>query len=137
MGNDDLASLVARLRQATSADDVQTVLDKQAPSVALVAALTLELRSATRAREALLASVAHDLRNPLNTFAMSAGLLRDDLESGDLDRNRAVGLLARMERASNRMQVLIEELLEASRVEAGGVEVHVREENAAAVAEAA
>ncbi len=76
-----------------------------------------------RAREALLASVSHDLRNPLNTFAMSLGLLRDDMERRDIEPTRALGLVGRMDRASERMQHLIEDLLEASRVQAGRIEL--------------
>src|SRR3954467_6005419 len=74
-------------------------------------------------RDALLASISHDLRNPLNTFAMSAGLLRDDVDHGSVDRTRALALLSRMERAVERMQRLIEDLVEASRVDARRVEL--------------
>ncbi len=101
------------------------------------AQMRIDLALATRAREVLLANVAHDLRNPLNTFAMSAGLLRDDLESADFDRTRGLNLLARMDRASARMQGLIEDLLEASRIEARAVELAPRREQAAVVARAA
>ncbi len=83
----------------------------------------------TRGREVLLAHIAHDLRNPLNTFTMSAGLLRDDLERGDVDVARGTSLISRMERASSRMQNLIEDLLEASRVDAGKVSYVFREES--------
>lgn len=72
---------------------------------------------ATRARDALFAGIAHDLRNPLNTFAMSTGLLKDDLESGQIDAARALSLVKRMERAAVRMQVLIDDLVVASRIE--------------------
>lgn len=72
---------------------------------------------ATRARDALFAGIAHDLRNPLNTFAMSTGLLKDDLEGGQVDAARALSLVKRMERAALRMQVLIDDLVVASRIE--------------------
>lgn len=101
------------------------------------AKLRTDLRAATRVREVLLASVAHDLRNPLNTFAMSAGLLRDDLEGPEFDRTRALSLLSRMDRASARMQALIEDLLEASRVEAGAIDAVRKPAQAAIVARAA
>ena len=101
------------------------------------ARLRTEVRAATRVREVLLASVAHDLRNPLNTFAMSTGLLRDDLEGPELDRTRALSLLTRMDRAATRMQVLIEDLLEASRIEGGTIEFMRRPEQASAIARAA
>src|SRR4051812_21412603 len=81
------------------------------------------IEEVTHAREALLASISHDLRNPLNTFAMSAGLLRDDVEHGSVDNTRALALLSRMERAVERMQRLIEDLVEASRVDARKVEL--------------
>lgn len=88
-----------------------------------IARLQSALDSATRAREALLAGVAHDLRNPLNTFAMSTGLLRDDLEHGDVDPARALGLVARMERAAQRMQHIIEDLVEGGRIEAKKIDL--------------
>jgi signal transduction histidine kinase len=150
-----LTSIAARLQAAPSTDEVRSAIAEAAkdlgePSVPASTALAVleeialdaaqtraDLRNATRVREVLLASVAHDLRNPLNTFAMSAGLLRDDLEGPEFDRTRALSLLARMERASTRMQGLIDDLLEASRVEGGNVEITRRPEDAAVVARAA
>jgi signal transduction histidine kinase len=85
----------------------------------------------TRARELLLGSVSHDLRNPLNTFAMSAGLLRDDLERNDVDTARGISLVSRMDRATARMQAQIEDLVEASRIDARKIDYVVREEPAA------
>lgn len=90
---------------------------------AKIEALEAALAEALRAREVLLSSVSHDLRNPLNTFAMSAGLLRDDLERGEVDATRALSLLGRMDRAVERMQRLIDDLHEASLVEARGIKL--------------
>lgn len=80
---------------------------------------------ATRARDALFAGIAHDLRNPLNTFAMSTGLLKDDLAGGELDAARALSLVKRMERAAQRMQLLIDDLVVASRIESDPAEANV------------
>lgn len=155
MSGKGLTWTAAHLRAAASPEDVRTAIAEAAGqlgdgSVPAATALSLleelaldcarvraDLRAATRVREVLLASVAHDLRNPLNTFAMSAGLLRDDLEGPDFDRTRALSLLTRMDRASSRMQGLIEDLLEASRVEGGGVELTRRQELAGPIARAA
>lgn len=93
--------------------------------------LRQRIETVTKARESLLASVSHDLRNPLNTFAMSAGLLRDDLERNDVDATRGIALVSRMDRATSRMQSLIEELVEASRVDARKIELAIRAESAA------
>ncbi|HSO30862.1 MAG TPA: HAMP domain-containing sensor histidine kinase [Labilithrix sp.] len=89
------------------------------------------VQSVTRAREALLGSISHDLRNPLNTFAMSAGLLRDDLERNEVDATRGISLVSRMDRATARMQSMIEDLVEASRVDAGKIDLTLRPEGAA------
>jgi K+-sensing histidine kinase KdpD len=80
---------------------------------------------ASRVRDALFAGIAHDLRNPLNTFAMSTGLLKDDLEGGDVDAARALSLVKRMERAAQRMQVLIDDLVVASRIESDPAQANV------------
>jgi signal transduction histidine kinase len=150
-----LSWTAAHLRAATSPDDVRTAIaeakeqlgEGAIPAATVLAALEevaleaarcrADLKNATRLREILLASVAHDLRNPLNTFAMSAGLIREDVEGPAFDRSRALSLLGRMDRASLRMQSLIEELLDASRVEAGTLELVQRAESATAIARAA
>ena len=123
------------ISRATSDDDA--VLDHALTQLATVAGLALEgarlrarVESVTNAREALLASVSHDLRNPLNTFAMSAGLLRDDLERNDINPSRGISLISRMERATLRMQRLIEDLVEASQIDARKIDVTPREEKA-------
>jgi K+-sensing histidine kinase KdpD len=120
-----------------SASDDDAVLDLTLGQLATVGGLALEsarlrarVESVTKAREVLLASVSHDLRNPLNTFAMSAGLLRDDLERNDVDSARGISLVSRMERATSRMQGLIEDLVEASRIDARRIELVLREEKA-------
>lgn len=117
--------------KATDAASAKALLDAIQHVLVDNAQLRAELVAATRARESLLASVSHDLRNPLNTFSMSAGLLRDDLERGDFDPTRAAGLTSRMERASARMQALIEDLIEASHIDARKIELSPRQERAA------
>jgi signal transduction histidine kinase len=145
----------AHLRAASTPDDVRVAIaeaaeklgDGSIPARTVLsmleelaldsARLRTEVRAATRVREVLLASVAHDLRNPLNTFAMSAGLLHDDLEGPAFDRTRALSLLTRMDRAATRMQHLIEDLLEASRIEGGTIEYARRPEHGPQIVRAA
>ena len=151
MSGKGLTWTTAHLRSVTTPEDVRSAVAEAGQNLgdaAVPAATVLQLleelaldgarlreglRSATRVREVLLASVAHDLRNPLNTFAMSAGLLRDDLEGPNLDRTRALALVSRMDRASGRMQSLIDDLLIASKIEAGAMEISRRAEPASAV----
>lgn len=136
---DEVKVAIAEAKAALGAEPVpaERVLELLEALALESAKLRNEVKTSTRAREVLLASVAHDLRNPLNTFAMSTGLLRDDLESPDFERSRAVSLVTRMERASTRMQRLIEDLLEASRIEAGNIELTKKAEDAADVVRAA
>jgi signal transduction histidine kinase len=120
---------------SSSADgNAEAALGQLAAVVGLAleaARLRVRVEAVTKARETLLASVSHDLRNPLNTFAMSAGLLRDDLERNDVDATRGISLVSRMERATSRMQGLIEDLVEASRIDAKKIDYAIREESAA------
>jgi PAS domain S-box-containing protein len=74
-----------------------------------------EARSAIAARDEMLAVVSHDLRSPLNTIRMCAAMLDEDPTP---DRARQVAGM--VERAVDQMDGLIADLLDVSRVEAGG-----------------
>ena len=73
--------------------------------------------AATRAREDLLATVSHDLKNPLNAIHLAAGLLRRQSAAGTGD------LLDRIDRSVARMTGLISDLLDAAKIEAGALRV--------------
>ena len=68
-----------------------------------------------RAREEVLAVVAHDLRNPLSTILGAATLL----EEGGQDAAQAREVLGMIRRAVDRMNRLIGDLLDVTRLEAG------------------
>ncbi|WP_437589554.1 ATP-binding protein [Sorangium sp. So ce1000] len=116
-------------------DEVLLTQLAQSASVALEnARLYNEAQAATRARDDLLAIVSHDLRNPLNTFAITASLLRSDLlQRKDGDDDDAVQLVDRMDRGIQSMTRLIEDLLDASRIEAGRLVVSPRVERGGAL----
>ncbi|HET7274454.1 MAG TPA: ATP-binding protein [Longimicrobiaceae bacterium] len=89
-----------------------------------------EAQQATRARDEMLAVVAHDLRNPLNTIFMSAGHLLDGLTSTqDLRSGRKSIEIIR--RAAERMNALIQDLLDVQRLESGRLTVEPCRQNAA------
>jgi signal transduction histidine kinase len=77
-------------------------------------------RRATQARNDMLGIVAHDLRNPLNTILVQANLLRR--RGGEPDR-RSQKPAEVIERAATRMNRLIEDLLDVTRMEAGRLSV--------------
>jgi signal transduction histidine kinase len=78
-----------------------------------------ELRKAAeelaRAREQVLAVVAHDLRNPLSTILGAASLLEDQRQ----DPRETREVLGLVRRAVDRMNRLIGDLLDITRLEAG------------------
>ncbi|HEU0012683.1 MAG TPA: ATP-binding protein [Longimicrobium sp.] len=96
-----------------------------AARVARLAALALRAaralaasRRAARARQEVLAVVAHDLRNPLGAVAMYAELLRG-AEGGEQARRCVDGIA----RSADDMGRLVQDLLDASALDAGGLRV--------------
>jgi PAS domain S-box-containing protein len=73
---------------------------------------------AVRERDAVLAIVSHDLRNPLNTISMAAGLM---LESIPEEKKLTQTVIVR--RSVDQMRRLIEDLLEVAQMEGIGLRV--------------
>jgi len=71
---------------------------------------------AIAARDEVLAVVAHDLRNPLGTILLQTNVLRAGV---GVPEGRGRKASERIERAAGRMQRLIQDLLDVTRVEAG------------------
>jgi two-component system sensor histidine kinase KdpD len=82
------------------------------------------LEQADAARTALLATVSHDLRTPLATIRASVdALTAPGLALADDDRHDLVGTLAT---ATGRLERLIDNLLDLSRLQAGGLHPALR-----------
>jgi len=94
-----------------------------------------EAEAATHARDDVLAIVSHDLRNPLHTIAMAASLLEDDELSLNADKRREQQSI--IKRSSERMNRLIDDLLDVSRIEAGRFSVDRHCQDPVAIAEEA
>jgi PAS domain S-box-containing protein len=70
---------------------------------------------ASRIRDDVMAVVAHDLRNPVHTIILSAGMLRElPLDEAQRERRLAV-----IQRTAKTMETLIRDLLDATRIESG------------------
>jgi PAS domain S-box-containing protein len=92
--------------------------------------LYAEAQEALRAREDLLAIVSHDLRNPLGVvLASSALLLKSSLPPEREERARRQ--VEAIQRAGNRMNRLIRDLLDFASVQAGHLSVSVRPQGVA------
>jgi signal transduction histidine kinase/FixJ family two-component response regulator len=113
-------------------DEAMLVQLAQTASVALEnVRLYRAAQDAATTRDDVLAIVSHDLRNPLNVVGMSAALLRTTLEETPTAPGpRCLPLVQRIERNVMRMNRLIVDLLDASRVDTGKLSVQLRPEKA-------
>jgi signal transduction histidine kinase len=91
-----------------------------------------EARRAIQARDEVLAVVSHDLKNPLESVLLSASLL---LRAPDPEQVRRYAEAVR--RSGARMDRLVRELLDLSRMEAGQFRVELRPEQLEAIVEEA
>ncbi|HUO48934.1 MAG TPA: ATP-binding protein [Acidimicrobiales bacterium] len=99
------------------------------------AAGTDALVRANELRTALLAAVSHDLRTPLASIkAATSSLLSDDVEFGP---EETTALLETVESEADRLDVLVENLLDMSRVQTGSLEVTCRDVGIGEIVEAA
>jgi signal transduction histidine kinase len=79
------------------------------------ARLYFDSQQAVQAREEVLAIVSHDLRNPLNAVMLAASLLQLSTAIPEEDREQ----LEAIDISAKRMQRLIEDLLDVTRLEGG------------------
>jgi PAS domain S-box-containing protein len=91
-----------------------------------------QAQQATKARDQVLAVVAHDLRNPLNTISVASQLL---LRAPFEDRHRSH--LKTIRTSTDRMNRLIQDLLEVARIESGHLSIVPRPEAVAPMIEEA
>ena len=91
-------------------------LARRAAIVVEHARLFHEAQQATRARDDVLAVVAHDLRNPLNTVTMAVSLMLENTPPERVQERRQVEIVRR---AADRMNRMIQDLLDVRRMESG------------------
>ena len=90
-----------------------------------------EAQLATKARDDMLAIVAHDLRNPLNTIFMSSQFLLEIVPEGE--RPTEHKQLSIVWRSAERMNRLIQDLLEVKRIEGGKLALETRVTDASSI----
>jgi signal transduction histidine kinase len=80
-----------------------------------------ELEAARRARDSILANIAHEFRTPLAAQQASIELLRDGL--AEMPREQVEELVSSLQRGTLRLTRLIDNLLESIRIESGQLAV--------------
>ena len=108
--------LVSTPHDANASRDRVTELEQR------IAALELQVRrsdDAMRARDEILAVVAHDLRNPLGTIVMGATALVQLGSAGDASGSRIRSVAERIERQATRMARQLGNLTDFAEIQAG------------------
>ena len=106
--------------QAFTAIDLETAQDLRRHAVELdLERQVVREQRAVRARDDLVAVVSHDLKSPLSLIATQASLFLRILTPADEASGRLRGGLERILRAVERMSVLIHDLLDLAKIEAG------------------
>ncbi|MGI8400383.1 MAG: sensor histidine kinase [Gemmatimonadaceae bacterium] len=85
-----------------------------------------EAQQATKARDDVLAVVAHDLRNPLNTVTMAISLMLENTPPERTQERRQVEIVRR---AADRMNRMIQDLLDVRRMESGRLAIDLKAED--------
>ncbi|PJI86645.1 DUF4118 domain-containing protein [Luteimicrobium subarcticum] len=111
--------LPAADRQVLEAFAAQAGVVLERRRLAAQASRAAALEEAAAVRQALLAAVSHDLRTPLASIRAAVdGLTAEDV---DLDPVDEAGLVATVDESTARLERLIDNLLDLSRLQAGGL----------------
>ncbi|WP_369056546.1 DUF4118 domain-containing protein [Kineococcus terrestris] len=112
--------LGAQDRRVLEAFAVQLAALRQRQRLGAAAEQARRLEEGDAVRGALLTAVSHDLRTPLASLKAGVDSLRaTDIELGEDDRRELLGVVAD---AGDRLQSLIDDLLDLTRVRSGAVE---------------
>ncbi|MGB3127599.1 MAG: ATP-binding protein [Pseudomonas sp.] len=80
--------------------------------------------AAVRARDEMVAVVSHDLRSPLTILLMQCGMMRKMVPADDTKATHRLNTaIQTMQTATSRMNTLLEDLIDISRIEAGRYQV--------------
>jgi PAS domain S-box-containing protein len=96
------------------------VTERRAMEAELVRARDAALE-ASRLKSAFLANMSHEIRTPLNVILGFTGLLADTLEPPDDSKRK---LIDTIRRASRRLLMTVQGILDMSRIETGAFEIH-------------
>jgi signal transduction histidine kinase len=110
-------------RVAERADALETMNEALAAEVAERRVAERALRAVDRRKDEFLATLAHELRNPLAPLSSATEILSRTLDTPEegVRRERALGVI---ERQVSHMVRLIDELLDLSRITHGKLELH-------------
>lgn len=115
----------ARRRAEAQADEYKQVSDLLHSANEQLEERAQALRDATEAKSRFLATMSHELRTPLNAVLGYSGLLRDGVY-GAMNEPQERAILNIVRRAKD-LQLLIDDVLDLSKIEAGRMELRYEE----------
>jgi signal transduction histidine kinase len=114
----DTALLVARIGPVVELEP-SSGSDEIADLARAFAVMQERLREQEEARRTFVATASHELRTPLTSLRLVLHLLREELATGDLDRESVSEQVDHAEAITERMSALAAQLLDLSRLDAG------------------
>jgi signal transduction histidine kinase len=118
---DDLVALLARRKPRTPLEEVEQQNREMVIALQAVKERQGELELADERKNQFVATLAHELRNPLGTLQMTLHILRHKPE---YQAPELVSHLAVMSRQAQQISQLVNDLMDVSRVSQGKVELH-------------
>jgi signal transduction histidine kinase len=94
-----------------------------------------QAEAAARAREDIIAVVSHDLRNPMSAIIGSAALIKVDIAKGAPDN--VVRRVESIQRNVARMSGIVNDLLDTTKIQSGGLSIDLKREEVAVLLEQA
>ncbi len=116
----------AMLANQRASQDQMAALNKQLDlKLGELAETNVSLFEANKLKSDFLANVSHELRTPLNSIIGFAEVLGDQLNGGDDADEKRLRYVKNIEHSSRSLLVLINDLLDLAKIEAGRIDLHV------------
>jgi signal transduction histidine kinase len=109
----------ARLKAEEAAQELERRVEERTAQLAVA---TRRAQAANKAKSMFLANMSHELRTPLNAVIGYSEIIEEDLESGDTSTSS--GDLAKIRGSATHLLMLINEILDLSRIEAGKLDLN-------------
>ncbi|MFT3727430.1 MAG: ATP-binding protein [Terricaulis sp.] len=116
--------IAARLAAEEDAENLEQRVDERTAQLAVA---MKRAQAANRAKSMFLANMSHELRTPLNAVIGYAEIVEEDVLAGTTESSPDD--LAKIRNSASHLLNLINEVLDLSRIEAGKLELNVRELN--------
>lgn len=130
---DEGGAITGWIGTATDIDDQKRAAETRARMLAAEQHAREIAEAANRTKDEFLATVSHELRNPLNAIVGWARMLR----SGVLDRSGSERALEAIERNAHVQTKLVEDILDVSRIITGKLRMHIGATSVSSVVSAA